>query len=198
MVPARLKKIPNFPANCGIPLRRDKSQISNLQRGLTLVELLVVIGVIGVLATGLIIGINPQTQLAKARDARRKSDLANIQKALELFYNDNNRYPDPSVPAEWPAPGSPWGVYMQTRPGDPSAGRLYRYERENVGGTGQAYQLYAGLERCTSSASCFDPQQCNNGSKSSGAPDDVCKNANGSCGPGITCTYGVSSTNTTP
>lgn len=165
------------------------------KKGFTLIELLIVIGVVGVLATGIVLVLNPQTQLAKARDAKRKSDLENIQKALELFYNDKNRYPNPAVLAEWPAPGSPWGVYMQTRPGDPSVGRLYRYQQAL---NGQGYQLYAGLERCTSSANCFDPQQCNSGSKSLGAPDDVCKNANGSCGPGVTCTYGVTSSNLSP
>lgn len=159
-------------------------QISNFRRGFTLVELLVVIGLIGVLASITFAVINPLTQFQKARDAGRKNDLANIQKALELFYNDNNRYPT-TTEIPW---GALWSNYMQRVPKDTS-GRTYRYEQEL---SGQAYQLYAGLERCTSSSNCHDNQACSGGSACSGVA------AGGNCGSGITCTYGVSSSNTTP
>jgi prepilin-type N-terminal cleavage/methylation domain-containing protein len=48
---------------------------SNSSYGFTLVEIVVVIGIIGVLAAGLILLINPFKQFANARDAQRKSDL---------------------------------------------------------------------------------------------------------------------------
>lgn len=53
--------------------------------GFTLIELLVVVGVIGILAYVLIAVINPVAQLQKGRDLQRKSDLKQIQSALEHY-----------------------------------------------------------------------------------------------------------------
>ena len=61
------------------------------RRGFTLIEMMVVIAVIGVLAATIIPSIQDVTM--KARDARRKADLNNIQLALERFYEDNGYYP---------------------------------------------------------------------------------------------------------
>ena len=69
------------------------------RRGFTLIELLVVIGIIGLLATFAVTQLSGST--SKARDARRKSDLKNLQKALELYYSDNNAYPLTVVGAWW-------------------------------------------------------------------------------------------------
>lgn len=64
--------------------------IRKKQHGFTIVELLIVIVVIGILAAITIVAYNGvQT---KARDTARKSDLANISKALQLYYLDNNNY----------------------------------------------------------------------------------------------------------
>jgi prepilin-type N-terminal cleavage/methylation domain-containing protein len=63
-------------------------------RGFTLVELAVVIGVIGILAAITIVAYNGAQ--GRARDARRETDIANIAKALELYYDDNGAYPDPN------------------------------------------------------------------------------------------------------
>jgi len=61
------------------------------QTGFTLVELLVVISIIGVLA-GLLL-INFVGVRGRAADAKAKSDLAQFQKALRLYYNDYAQYP---------------------------------------------------------------------------------------------------------
>jgi len=61
------------------------------KKAFTLIELLVVIAIIGVLATVSIIALS--NARAKSRDAKRAGDMKQIQTALELFFNDNNRYP---------------------------------------------------------------------------------------------------------
>ena len=59
--------------------------------GFTLIELLVVIAIIGILA-GVVV-VNVGSARAKARDAKRISDMKAIQTALEMYYNDNGEYP---------------------------------------------------------------------------------------------------------
>ena len=66
---------------------------SSSKLGFTLIELLVVIAVLGVLAAGLIVIINPLGQMAKARDAGRKSALKQIANALESYFVFNGKYP---------------------------------------------------------------------------------------------------------
>ncbi len=61
------------------------------QKGFTLIELLVVIAIIGLLSTLAVVALNNARQ--KSRDARRISDVKQIQTALELYYNDQNAYP---------------------------------------------------------------------------------------------------------
>lgn len=58
----------------------------------TLLELLVVIVIIGILATVSIIALN--NARAKSRDAKRVGDIKQISTALELFFNDKGRYPN--------------------------------------------------------------------------------------------------------
>lgn len=61
------------------------------RRGFTLIELLVVIAIIGLLSTLAVVSLNNARQ--RSRDAKRLSDVKQLQTALELFYSENGSYP---------------------------------------------------------------------------------------------------------
>lgn len=56
-----------------------------LKKGFTLIELLIVMAILGVLAIVVLIAINPVQQLARTRDAGRKSGVTQIGHALEAY-----------------------------------------------------------------------------------------------------------------
>ncbi len=62
------------------------------QKGFTLVELLVAIGIIGILSSIAVVSVS--NVRAKARDAKRIGDIKQIQSAMESYFNDQNQYPD--------------------------------------------------------------------------------------------------------
>jgi type II secretion system protein G len=61
--------------------------------GFTIVELLIVIVVLGILASITVAAYGGIAQ--RARDGQRYSDVKTIAKALELYYTDNGSYPAP-------------------------------------------------------------------------------------------------------
>lgn len=60
-------------------------------KGFTLIELLVVIAIISILASVVLASLNSARE--KARDAKRISDVKQLQLALELYFDDNSGYP---------------------------------------------------------------------------------------------------------
>ncbi len=101
-----------------------------------------VVAIIGLLASIVLVSVN--TARKKARDARRLSELRQIQTALEMYYNDNGTYPTRhlnSGSANWISSlGADLAPYLSSMPLDPvnSSPYLYRYD----GGEADDYPGY--------------------------------------------------------
>src|SRR5260221_6288756 len=75
---------------------RKVSYFCNKQ-GFTLIELVIVIGVLGVLAASLLVAIDPLEQLARARDAGKKSSVKQLGEAMQAYYSLNGNYFTPTT-----------------------------------------------------------------------------------------------------
>jgi prepilin-type N-terminal cleavage/methylation domain-containing protein len=92
---------------------------NNKTGGFTLIELLVVIAIIGIL-TGIIVPNLTGARLS-GRDAKRISDIKNVQLSLALHYQDLGYYPYGT------ASGLVSAGYIGSLPTDPSTGQPYAY-----------------------------------------------------------------------
>lgn len=102
-------------------------------KGFTLIELLVVIAIIAILAVLIILNLSIARK--KARDAQRKSDLSQIQIALENYADDNGVYPSGTSVSNCAATSTtcifaksgPLGSILTKHITDPLSGRTYTY-----------------------------------------------------------------------
>ncbi len=162
-----------------------------MKKGFTLIELLIVIMILGVMAA-LITG-NFFTSLKKGRDAKRKADLEQVQRALEMYYEDKRTYPTFALPfggklCETTLCLVAEKVYMQKLPDDPTSGKDYEYL--SAGGTN--YKLFACLENNQQMLPYISSDYTIATMTSCGA----CKD---SVGATVTnCIWGVSSSNISP
>lgn len=61
------------------------------KKGFTLIELLTVIAIIGILASIVVVAVNEPRK--RGRDAKRISDLKSMKTALEMYYEQNQKFP---------------------------------------------------------------------------------------------------------
>lgn len=121
-------------------------------KAFTLVELILVMALLAIL-TVLLIG-NLNSSLKKGRDAQRKNDLAQLQRALELYYEDNKGYPSfTSIFGKKLCQDLTCVVgeagYMVKTPNDPNtASYQYIYYPAPTGSSGKSsyYYLYSYIE----------------------------------------------------
>lgn len=152
------------------------------KQGFTLMEILIVIAMLGILAT--IIFGSYLSSLKKGRDSRRKQDLEQVSRALELYYSEQGRYPEESEVIFGQKLDNPNSddddiFYMKQLPLDPMSNYQYDYVVDSS--DYQSYQLYSCLEN----------------------DDDLDYNLSGffgtNCGTNCSpCHYGIASPNSVP
>lgn len=134
-----------------VPAGRDRKR----EEGFTLLEILVVVAIIGVLASFVAPAV--MSRIGDARQVAARSQLEMIATALETYRLDVGRYPTtaqglealwkkptlPPVPDNWrgpyltkPVPADPWGNPYQYRfPGEKNPGG---YDLASLGADGRA------------------------------------------------------------
>jgi prepilin-type N-terminal cleavage/methylation domain-containing protein len=140
------------------------------RKGFTLIELMVVISIIAIMAGVGFVSFT-SAQIA-GRDGRRKQDIRLLSSALDLYYQQNHRYPTSNAAGDWEksTSGGRWlkdfgdpntptvvafdGTYIKTQPLDPTNNNILlylyysaiSYSPPGCGAAGQYYFLYANLE----------------------------------------------------
>lgn len=176
----------------------DKLQGRKRVSGFTMIEIIIVFALIGILGAAML-GGNFLPTLLRSRDTKRKSDLAQVAKALEAYMNDKGQYPTASLDGKIMGCGTDgdeaceWGgafsadevIYMARLPSDSKApSRQFRYE---AGPSGIGWRLYARLENDRDPVLDLD---------GNGEYDPEVDNYGMECGTEM-CDYGISSSNVT-
>lgn len=152
--------------------------INRNSTGFTLIELLVVISIIAILMAVATVSYTNAQQ--KGRDNRRKTDLKAVQQAVEIYFNQNGKYPSTGGTGQiqcnvtgdtgnrnWGSefycdptgtPDPPKITYMNPLPKDPTNNPAYYYDSSSPN---SSYKLYAKLENSSDPDVATAPTSCN-------------------------------------
>lgn len=119
------------------------TSLKNKTKGFTLIELLVVIAIIGILSSVVLASLSTARQ--KSRDAKRISDLGQVQVALELLFDATQSYAS-TTPSGSPALTQLYNLKFLPQVPAPPAGSATAY-------------IYRGIEvdgttECTTTNTC--------------------------------------------
>jgi general secretion pathway protein G len=113
-------------------MKKSEQRWRNLRAGFTLIEILLVVVIIGMLAT--LVAVNVPKQMEKARVNKAKADIRGLGVALNSYYMDKGKFPgslgdltsgdDPYL--EGDVPNDPWGGQYQYA--FPGSHRPYKYD----------------------------------------------------------------------
>ena len=129
--------------------RRAKRSLTMLQRGFTLIEIMVVVVIIGIL--GALVVPKLMDKPHQARVTAAKSDIGQLMQALKLYKLDNQRYPTTeqglqaliAKPTSGPAAnGWKGGGYVDKLPKDPW-GNPFQYMAPGLHGETDLFSLGA-------------------------------------------------------
>jgi len=162
----------------------------------TLMELLIIVAMLTLVATVVLVFLNPKKQLEKVWDGKRKHELSQLKKVLEDWYNDKQCYPKPSEICYdasdikttchicGRSPQSPsFSPYLSSLPCDPqSPTKEYLYQVDDVD-CPRLYRIYTTLSNSS------DPAIAEVGCSQNCGPGDV---------TGYIYNYAVTSPNTAP
>jgi len=151
-----MKMIERLKLICGQKFKK-KNLTLDPQAGFTLIEVMVVIAIIGIMATLIVPRIMSKPD--EARVIAAKQDISTIVQALKLYRLDTGRYPTTEqglqslmtrptsepIPQNWKPDGyldrlpkDPWGyAYQYLNPGKHTENDVFSYGADNkAGGTG--------------------------------------------------------------
>jgi general secretion pathway protein G len=124
-------------------------ELKSLQRGFTLLEIMVVVVILGILAVLVVPKIISRPD--EARVVAAKQDIASLMQSLKLYHLDNKRYPVSEQglqalvtrPTTAPIPGN-WktGGYLERLPNDPW-GNPYQYLSPGLHGEADIFSFGA-------------------------------------------------------
>jgi general secretion pathway protein G len=125
----------------------DGTRPGRRPRGFTLIEIMVVLVIIGILASLIVPNLIERADDARVTAAR--TDVNNLMQALKLYKLDNQRYPTGEQglqalvvrPTQQPVPSN-WKSYLDKLPNDPW-GRPYQYSNPGLKGDIDIYSFGA-------------------------------------------------------
>jgi len=94
--------------------------------GLSLIELMVVLLILGILAAVTVTNLTPIT--GQARQKLAATEIANLKQALQLFHTNHGRFPQALAELARPDPKHNGEPYIEAVPTDPWS-NPYKYER---------------------------------------------------------------------
>ena len=116
------------------------------KKGFTLIELLVVIAIIGLLASIVLVQLGPVR--AKARDADKRQDFAQIASAMQLCYLDSACGDGEDKYISQAAMPTSIGTYLASMPTAPSGSTYTWLDNKTAPNTdNQTYCIYTTLEQ---------------------------------------------------